>query len=178
MKRILTVLLLGGLLAGIAYAAEGPESVEARSFFQKALAGNGGVSPDTALARFEALQVKEPGNPMYEAYSGACLTLKGRDSWFPWKKMSYTEQGLDKIDNALSFASAISGNDENSVRTRLVTQLVAAQTFLAVPNSIFNRANQGKKLLLDISRSPEYEKMGTEFRGMVQKALSAIKEKS
>jgi hypothetical protein len=176
-KKVLAALFLVLLLAAqYAYAGDGAELAEARAVFQKALAGKG-ATPEEALGRFNAFIAKEPGNTLYEAYAGACMTIQGRDAWFPWKKISYTEQGLDKIEAAVARTATLAGDDLKTAGIRLETKLVAARTYLTVPDYIFHRAVEGKKLLLEISRSPEYEKMGEDFKNWVKQSLSEIKEK-
>lgn len=37
-------------------------------------------------------------------YYGSLLTLKGRDAFLPWKKLSYVEEGCDEMDKAVKIA--------------------------------------------------------------------------
>ncbi len=122
---------------------------------------------DLSIEQFQALLKAEPGHPLLMSYLGAATTLKARDAWAPWKKMSYAEDGLAQIDKALSLlAPEHEGALYQGTPISLQTRLVAANTFLALPD-MFNRGPRGKQLLDDIQASPLFDKSPAGFQGAV-----------
>lgn len=122
---------------------------------------------DSSLQQFEALLKSEPGHPLALAYAGATTTLKARDAWMPWKKMSHAEDGLAMIDKALSLLDA--GHDKalyQGTPLSLQTRFVAATTFLSLPD-MFKRSTRGKQLLDDIVSAPQFSASPAGFQGAV-----------
>lgn len=110
---------------------------------------------ESAIAAFRG----QPGNPtlqpLYSAYLGSAHTLKAKAAWLPWNKLRFTEQGLDHIDQAL--AALRPEHDRVLVQgtpASLMTRMVAAATFVALPDGIFHRRAAGKSLLAEMRRSP------------------------
>jgi len=71
----------------------------------------------------------EPNNPLALVYHGSVLTMKARDTFFPWDKMKYMKKGFAKMDSAV-----VLDPDEPEVR------LIRAINSTSVPK-IFNRLN-------------------------------------
>jgi hypothetical protein len=167
------------MLAGIA-AAQSPATVETRfaeaaRIFQRASGGEkGDVEP--AIAAFEILVKAEPQHPVYAAYLGSAISLKGRDAWMPWNKMKYSEQGLDHVDQALA---GLRPEHERlllrGVPASLETRLVAASLFVKLPEGIFHRRAAGMKLLDELQKHPVFATAPAEFRAAVQRAVDAAK---
>ena len=145
----------------------------ASAAFTRAVAGDGNAT-DQALKAFEALAAAAgPEAPLYQAYMGAAQTLQGRDAWMPWTKMKATERGLDTIDKALRRLEP--QHDKalvNGIPVSLETRLVAATSFVAVPDMMFHRADSGRQLLQDMMKSPLYAQAPAGFRQQVE-ALAA-----
>jgi tetratricopeptide (TPR) repeat protein len=53
---------------------------------------------------FEKLLELEPQNVEALAWYGSVLTLRGRDVWFPVSKLSYVNNGIEKMDKAVELA--------------------------------------------------------------------------
>ncbi len=110
---------------------------------------------DAAIAAFQAAPPNPALQPLYSAYLGSAYALKAKAAWMPWKKLSFSEQGLDHIDGAL--AALRPEHDRLPVQgtpASLMTRMVAASTFVALPDGIFHRRAAGKSLLAEMRRSP------------------------
>jgi len=56
---------------------------------------------DRAEELFESILKKKRDHAEALVYYGSLLTLKGRDAFLPWKKLSYVEDGCDEMDKAV-----------------------------------------------------------------------------
>jgi|GEM_PF-305790 len=123
---------------------------------------------EPAIAAFEKLLREAPQQPLYAAYLGSALALKGRAAWMPWNKLKYPEQGLDRLDQALA---ALKPEHDRSlargVPVSLETRLVAASTFITLPDNIFHRRKAGKSLLAEIQRHPAFAASPAQLRSGV-----------
>jgi hypothetical protein len=91
-------------------------------------------------------------------------------TWLPWKKLSYAEDGLARLDKALALLTPTNGTAlTHGVPTALSVKLVAANTFLAVPG-FMNRHDRGERLLNQVLSDPLLVSAPAEFRAAVQKA--------
>ena len=157
------------LLPAFGNAAE-PVFAQAQTLFEQALQEQDGAL-DQALRQFEALSEQHPENPVYRAYLGACMTLLGRDAWMPWNKMRYTEHGLDKLDQALKTLDERHDNRSLAgTSLRLQTMLIAATTFLNLPEHIFHRHARGARILGKIMHDPKYTSSSAAFKKAVADA--------
>ena len=167
-------------LAVPAGAGQEDDFAAAESVFEKALAGDGGAT-DEAVARFGRLAAADsPYAPLFQAYLGAAQTLQGRDAWMPWNKMRATERGLGTLDKALRRLEP--RHDALSLRRQapvsLETRLVAASTFIAVPD-MFHRFDAGKAVLRTALASPAIAAAPPALRAALhrQAALAAAHDK-
>jgi hypothetical protein len=177
---ILGALALAGLLAltPLARADIAADLTRAEAGFMKAVVG--AASPDLAVAAYAALTPDETAAPLVLAYLGAAQTLQGREAWLPWNKMRATERGLASIDKALRQLAP--RHEETRLRGNPVaaeTRLVAATTFLSVPDAIFHRADQGHGLLRKALAAPDFAALPPTLRARhhLQMAVAADKEK-
>lgn len=169
------VVALGAVLP--CRAASEAEFLDALKAFQQARNGEN-RQIDPAIAAFETLTRAEPQQPAYAAYLGSVLALKAREAWMPWNKLKYSERGLDQIDQALA---ALKPQHDNQllrgIPVSLETRLVAASTFLALPDGIFHRRAAGRKLVDALLRHPALAAAPAGYRVEVQKlAALAAKE--
>lgn len=169
------VLTLGTALQ--CQAASEAEFLNAQKAFQQARNGED-RQIEPAIAAFDALTRAEPQQPAYAAYLGSALAMKAREAWMPWNKLKYSERGLDQIDQAL--AALTPQHDSQLLRgvpVSMQTRLVAASTFLALPDGVFHRRAAGKKLIDALLRHPALATAPAPFREAVQKfAAQAAKE--
>ena len=148
----------------------------ALSQFNRARQGDSGqIEP--AIAAFQVAPATPQYQAVYAAYLGSAKTLKGKAAWMPWNKMKFTEQGLDHIDQAL--ASLRPEHDRvliQGVPVGMTTRLVAAATFVAVPDGLFHRRAAGKSLLAELHRSPMLATMPEAFRAELAAVGAQLKE--
>lgn len=120
---------------------------EATRTFQRASAGDASAVA-RASALFRELAAEAPRDPVVLAYAGAAETMAGRDAASPIEAMNRTEHGLDQLDLALrALGPEHDAPQPGRVPARLETLLVAASTFLQVPDSVFHRFADGKAAL-------------------------------
>lgn len=143
-----------------------------QSAFQHFMAPSGQGDEEKAAEAFNTLLKQEPTNPLLMAYAGAATSKLATTTIFPWKKMSYAEEGLAMLDKALQIA-ANSTALHDSTPVILEVKFVAANTFLAVPG-FMNRSVRGSKLLSDVIDNPQLEKTHAGFRGAVWMRAAAL----
>jgi hypothetical protein len=120
--------------------------VSARQQFAAGSAGDA-AARDAAIEAFEKLSGAQPGNPVFLAYQGAGIAMRGRDALMPWDKMKFAEKGANMIEKAV--AQLAPEHDSlllNGTPASIETRLVAASTLLALPD-FMNRRAGGKRAL-------------------------------
>lgn len=167
---LLTLVLLKLAISAGLFFAFGSKALafsepEFQSAFQQFIAASG--SEEQAAEAFTALLKKEPAHPVLMAYAGAATTKLAGTTMFPWKKMSYAEDGMAMLDKALQLAQAAEPKLLHMGTPFLLeVKFVAANTFLAVPG-FMNRAERGNKLLNEVLADAQFEKTAVGFRGTV-----------
>ena len=147
-------------------AAETVSFEAAFATFQRAAAGDEGAI-DNAVTQFNGLAEADPSDPLLLAYSGAATALQARATLLPWKKMSYADDGLARIDKALALLQPAHDTLlHRNTPTSLETRFVAANTFLGMP-AMFNRGARGRSLLEQVLQSPQLATSPLPFRGTV-----------
>lgn len=145
-----TILALAIAFAcGSALAAPAADGAAFATARQQFAAGSGGDAParDAAIEAFEKLSAGQPGNPVYLAYQGAAIAMRGRDAMMPWEKMKYAEKGADMVQKAVTLLAP--EHDSllvDGAPASIVTRMVAANTLLALPDFMHRRAD-GKRAL-------------------------------
>jgi len=132
---------------------------------------------DAAITAFQAAPANPALQPLYSAYLGSAYALKAKAAWMPWKKLKFSEQGLDRIDAAL--AALRSEHDRLLVQrtpASLMTRMVAAATFVALPDGIFHRRAAGKSLLAEMNRSPLLASAPAGFRAELSAVEAGLQE--
>lgn len=177
-SRCLLLVLLALSLASpaIAQPATDPAFDAAFASFTKARQGDS-AQLDAAVAAFQATPGNPAMKPVYAAYLGSAYTLQGKAAWMPWNKMKYTDKGLDAIDQAL--AGLRPEHDRllvQGVPASLAMRIVAAATFVAVPDGLFHRRAAGKTLLADMRRSPLLASTPAGFRAELEAVEAQLKE--
>lgn len=163
------IVLTAALLAGPVHAVPEAQFQPAFATFMQAADGNASAI-DKAADAFAALLKTEPSNPVLLAYSGAATSMKSNTTWLPWKKMAYAEDGLAQLDKALALLTpAHNAVVQNATPGQLEVKLVAANTFLALPE-MFNRRERGVKLVKDLLANPALANTPKAFQASVQKA--------
>lgn len=163
--------------AAFAAGAARADVAAADAAFARALAGDSTATGQAVAAYAPLAATDAPEAPLYQAYLGAAQAMQGRDAWMPWNKIKATERGLDTLDKALRRIEprhdtvAVHG-----VPVSLEARLVAATSFVAVPDAIFHRADQGRQLLQAILRSPLYALAPPAFRERVETQVAKAKK--
>jgi hypothetical protein len=148
MKHTLLALAIS-LACGSALAAPAADStafITARQQFAAASDGDASAR-DAAIEAFEKLSAGQPGNPVYLAYQGAGIAMRGRDAMMPWDKMKYAEKGADMVQKAVTLLAP--EHDSllvDGAPASILTRMVAANTLLALPDFMHRRAD-GKRAL-------------------------------
>ena len=154
------------LVARPACAAEAASFEAAFATFQRAAAGDESAI-DSAVKQFASLADADPADPLLLAYSGAATALQARATLLPWKKMSYADDGLARLDKALALLQPAHDTLlHRGTPTSLETRFVAANTFLGMP-AMFNRGARGRSLLEQVLQHPLLATSPLPFRGTV-----------
>lgn len=162
-KKILLASSLALLVSSQAMAFSEPEFKTA--FQQFTQSGKG--SEEAAANAFNELLKQDPASPLIMAYAGASTGKLAVTTMFPWKKMSYAEDGMAMLEKALQLAAANeNAQSHGSTPAILEVKYVAASTFLAVP-AFMNRGPRGAKLLNEVLEHKQFDKAEPGFRGSV-----------
>ena len=114
-----------------------------------------------AYQAFSQLIKQEGATPLTLVYLGSTQTLKGRDAWMPWTKMSHVEKGLASIDKGLTLLSSENRPlTQQAIFTGLkesyLTRALAASTYSQLPD-MFNHFERGYELFLTLLAEPEFQ---------------------
>lgn len=132
---------------------------------------------DAAVLALRGLPADPQRQPLAAACLGSALTLQGKAAWMPWNKMKFTEQGLDHIDAALAMLKPEHATVVvRGVPVSLQTRLVAAATFVAVPDGLFHRRADGRKQLAALRADPLLAGAPAAFRAEVEAAEARLAE--
>ncbi len=98
----------------------------------------------------------DPADPVALFYFGASGTLMGRESWMPWNKLSYTENGLARMDKALSMLSEDPDQPAiDQLPQDLYLKASAAIVFTDVPE-MFSYFERGYGLFQEVFDDPRF----------------------
>lgn len=153
--------------------ADGAAFAAARQQFQAASGGDSSAR-DAAIDAFEKLSAGNPGNPVYLAYQGAGIAMRGRDAMMPWDKMKYAEKGADMVQKAVTLLAPehdtllLDGSPAS-----ILTRMVAANTLLALPEFMHRRA-EGKRALQGALDSPALAQAPAQLRASVFSAAARV----
>lgn len=168
MKYSISIVLLATCLLGasIPSYAKAASATQAFNSFERA-AGGDESAVTIAIEQFEELLKQQPSHPMYEARIGSLITMQARDAWAPWKKMSYSEQGLERIDLALDSLTEM--HDQQRIEKYIVSldvRYTAAVTFSSLPK-FFNRWGEAERLLQQLVQDALLEQAPASFKAQV-----------
>ena len=151
MKNLTQLLLALSLAISIPVHAEVAQQVldDAYENYLTAVDGGKKASKETAKL-FEQLNKDYPGEPGILVLYGGSQTLQGRDAWAPWKKLKFTENGLDRMEKAValletSHREQVLGDLPLDLQVKTLTGI----TYVSVPD-FFNRFDQGRQLLGEV----------------------------
>jgi hypothetical protein len=144
---VLAALAVLAILPLDALATDAAAFQEATAAFDRASAGEPGAIA-RAKSLLDALAAASPDDPVVLAYAGSVDTMRARETRWPLRKLRFVDDGLDRIDQAVrrlrpEHDAPLPGR----LPPRMETLLVAASTFLGVPDSTFHRAQDARGLL-------------------------------
>ncbi len=132
------------------------ERAEAFQAFQAGLAGDARAAA-FALARYQELSKAAPDDPVLLAYAGSAATIVGRDTAEVGEALKITEEGLARVDRAVArLGPAHDAPGPNGMPARLETYLVAAGTYLGVPDEVFHRRGDARAVLSKATAHPAF----------------------
>ncbi|MDO6687949.1 MULTISPECIES: hypothetical protein [unclassified Agarivorans] len=142
-------LTLASLLLVCSYSATASiNDQQLASYYQ---AAQGDYSQlDQLYKELQKAHQQQPTDPWTLFYLGGTETFKGDDAWLPWTKMSYTEDGLARIDKALNMITEQQWQQQYRYLPQAIyMQATAAVTFTKVPD-FFNYQQQGMSLFKQV----------------------------
>lgn len=120
--------------------------------YMVAVEGNRKAS-EQVIKAVENLLHQYPNDALLTAYYGSALAIKARDTWIPWYRADYTQQGIHHLNEALvliserNYATPYSGLNEG-----FYIQSIVAMTFINMPEHA-HQTSRGYTLLNDIMSS-------------------------
>ncbi|MCO1336352.1 hypothetical protein MO867_18630 [Microbulbifer sp. OS29] len=156
MKKVIATLVVNLGMSMSSFAA-----VDARleDLYQKAVS-DGGTAIRESYEYFKLAQEQDPGDPVALFYLGASETLMASESWLPWNKVSYAENGIARMDKALMMMEELKnpGLSVEGIPHDLLFKGIAATTFTKVPK-FFNAFDRGYGLYHELMADPRIAQM-------------------
>jgi len=143
-----TIACFAVLLASLSTHATVDQSMI--NLYQEA-ANRGGEAVEKSYETFKTARESDPADAVALFYLGASETLMARDSWLPWKKLSLAENGIARMDKALTLLTQGDTTGEQTQTTQrglpqdIVLKGIAAATFTQMPE-FFNTFERGYSL--------------------------------
>ncbi|MGC3997988.1 MAG: hypothetical protein QM767_11045 [Anaeromyxobacter sp.] len=154
--------------------AEGRSRAEAAQAFQAALAGDAGAAA-RASELYDALSAAAPGDPVLLAYAGAAQTLVARGARSPLDALRLAETGLARIDDAVArLGPAHEEAAPGQLPASFETCLVAASTFLRVPDQLFHRLGDGEVVLARAVAHPAVPHLPASLRAQLARLEAGV----
>ena len=121
---------------------------------------NEGVSGDKdavkkGFACLDTLLALDPTNAVALAYRGSLWTLRGRDAWWPFTRMSDVDRGIDEMDKAVDLAP-------DNVTVRLTRGINSVH----LP-SMFKRIGTAEKDFYYLVNMPSFQKLDPGLRSTI-----------
>ncbi|WP_444942239.1 hypothetical protein ACJJI3_09350 [Microbulbifer sp. ZKSA004] len=151
MKRLLVIMALN---LGVSVSSFAAQDAKMEDLYQKA-AAQGGTAIEESYEAFKTLQKDNPSDPIVLFYLGASETLMAKESWLPWRKVSYAENGIARMDKALTIIEEMDnpGRSSQGMPQDLLLKGIAATTFTKVPK-FFNSFDRGFELYHELMGDP------------------------
>ena len=116
---------------------------------------NKGDESDRAEKLFLEILKEKRDHVKARVYYGSLLTLRGRDAWLPWKKLSYVEEGCDEMDKAVKIAPK-----------NITVRLVRGMNNIHLPG-FFNRITYCLEDFKFLRTNPAFESFNTSTKQQV-----------
>lgn len=153
-RRAAAALSLFALVALAPLGARADDRADASRALHAGLAGDPREAA-RALALYEKLSAAAPDDPVLLASAGSAQTIVARDTASPLEALQIAEAGLARIDRAMRLLGpAHDAPGTSGTPAALTTYLIAASTFLGVPENPFQRRADGKAVLARALANP------------------------
>ena len=158
--------------------ARADDRADALQAFQAGLAGDARAAA-VAHALYRDLSEAAPEDPALLAYAGAAEAVVGRDATSPADALNITRAGLARVDRAVAkLGPADDAPGPNGMPPRLETYLVAASTYLGVPDDVFHRREDGKAVLSKALANPALARMPPGIRAQFARLEAQVLNES
>ncbi|WP_299586010.1 hypothetical protein [uncultured Microbulbifer sp.] len=156
MKKIFAAVLIQLGMTTFAFATL---DAQLEGLYNKA-AQQGGDAIEASYEAFKVAQQKNPTDPAALFYLGASETLMAKESWLPWRKVGYAENGIARMDKALRMLEELEnpGRSAKGMPRDLLFKGIAATTFTKVP-AFFNAFDRGFELYGELMGDPRLSHM-------------------
>jgi hypothetical protein len=156
----LSLIAVLSLLPFRALAADpGAAFAEATTAYLRATAGEASQAVRARIL-FDELAAAAPRDPVILAYAGSAEALVARDESSPIERMKGVDAGLDRIDLAVRMLGPEHDRPlPGRLPPRVETLLIAASTFLAVPDDVFHRLQEGKAMAQGVIAHPSFGRL-------------------
>ncbi|WHI47969.1 hypothetical protein [Microbulbifer sp. VAAF005] len=156
--------LIAALIVNLGASTSSFAAVDAQmeDLYQKATKA-GGTAVMASYKAFKLAQKEDPSDPIALFYLGASETLMAKESWLPWRKVSYAENGIARMDKALTIIEEMDnpGRSSQGMPQDLLLKGIAATTFTKVPK-FFNSFDRGFELYHELMGDPRIGYMPTD----------------
>ena len=150
------------------------EIEETRAIYLKAVNDNNKRNLRKAIRHINKLSQKYPKHPLVMVYLGCSLAQRGRDiGERPLNRMRETEEGLRHIDRGLRLLRRNKLHFLESAEA----QLLAAYTFIHLPDTVFHRLKEGSHLVKQLLANPRFEEMPIGMQAGIYFAASIVADK-
>ncbi|WP_028023989.1 hypothetical protein [Enterovibrio calviensis] len=110
-----------------------------QDFFIDASSGES-KAREVVLTSVASLLRQYPNDPLLTAYYGSTLSMKARDSWFPWKQKEYIELGFENLNKSLMLLSIDSySKPYYGLNEGIFIRSIAAITFVNSPEHLHQK---------------------------------------
>jgi len=115
------------------------------------------IDSDDAYEDLELEYKNNPSDPVALFFFGSTGTLVGRDSWWPWNKLRYTENGLARIEKSLIMLGDKSlPNVFGYIPMDIYMKASAAVTYTQVPR-FFGYFDKGSELFDKLQNDARFQ---------------------
>ena len=117
--------------------------------------------------QLSGLNEADPQDASTLFYLGASETLKGRDAFWPWSKLKWTENGLARMDKALMMITDDDWQHQyQQMPLALQMQAQAAIVYTSVPD-MFAVNERGNQLFEQVFADPRFQQIPAEATSWV-----------
>jgi len=124
------------------------------AYHNAAVAGDKNAT-DKGFACLDTILARDPANAVALAYRGSLWTIRGRDAWWPFTKLSDVDKGIDQMDKAIDLAP-------DNVTVRLTRGINSVH----LP-SLFKRIGTAEKDFYYLLNSPSFTHFDSQLKSTI-----------